>query len=74
MWAFPDRPGAGRSVGWCSVNTFVLLSLLAGIAVILTSLWGFRTPAGGADAKAEGRRKLFGLTIALTIILALMTQ
>ena len=56
------------------MNTFALLTLLGGGAVIVTFLWGFRTPTDGPDAKAEGRRKLFGLAIALTIILALMTQ
>ena len=56
------------------MNTFVLLTLLGGIAVILTFLWGGRSPTDGSEAKAEGRRKLFGLAIALTIILALMTQ
>ena len=56
------------------MNTFVLLTVLGGVAVVLTFLWGFRSPTDGPDAKAEGRRKLFGLAIALTIILALMTQ
>jgi hypothetical protein len=57
------------------VNTFVFLTVLGGIAVVATFLWGFlASPNRSAKATMEGRHKLFGLAVALTILLALMTR
>lgn len=82
-WLFPTDGSRGnpiRSRGHStratpSVNTFVFLTVLGGIAVIATFLWGFLAkPNTPAKATMEGRHKLFGLAVALTILLALMAR